>query len=413
LSSTRVEEHSKHFFDPFDVELISSPYHTYDRLLSEEPVHWCAPMQCWVLTRIEDIQAVLNDPNFVVAEQSKTFADLARRAGRNYDPTISVLAAILFFQDGDRHRRDRRTIAKIMNRKMLSQLEPVIKDFAGSLSSKLLGRSEYDAIEEFADPLPQFVMAHILDLPLSDVPILSELLAQLTLIFDMTTMDALDRVNRNITVALDLLKERIVEAKGSSTETALSNIYDATSGSETERLADAAALTLFAYRVGAETTIGLVGFLIRTLIKKPALRQMVRENLALSSTIVSEVLRLESHIRVVRVARTTRAVGGQTIAAGERVMLLLGAANRDPAAFAEPNTLSLVGRNVPDVVFGGGSHFCLGASLARLEGRIALEQFVHLPAVEPAGEESWFPGRVIRRLTRLPVRVIGAGSVGI
>src|SRR5262249_38922360 len=181
---------------------------------------------CWVLTRIEDIQAVLNDPNFVVAEQSKTFADLARRAGRNYDPTISVLAAILFFQDGDRHRRDRRTIAKIMNRKMLSQLEPVIKDFAGSLSSKLLGRSEYDAIEEFADPLPQFVMAHILDLPLSDVPILSELLAQLTLILNMTTMDALDRVNRNITVALDLLKGRIVEAKGSSTETALSNIYD-------------------------------------------------------------------------------------------------------------------------------------------------------------------------------------------
>src|SRR5262249_4999186 len=154
-----------------------------------------------------------------------------------------------------------------------------------------------------------------------------------------------------------------------------------------ERLADAAALTLFAYRVGAETTIGLVGFLIRTLVKKPALRQMVRENLALASTIVSEVLRLESHVRVVRVARTTRAVGGQTIAAGGRVWLFLGGANGDPAALAEPATLSLVGGNVRDVVFGGGPHFCLGASLARLEGRIALEQFVQLPAVEPAGEE--------------------------
>lgn len=414
MSSAKAYEHAKHFFDPFDEGLISSPYHTYDRLLSEEPVHWCAPMRCWVLTRIEDIQAVLNDSNFMAAEPSKTIVELARRAGRNYDPTISVLAATLFFQDGDRHRRDRRTIAKIMNRKMLSQLEPVIKDFAGSLSSKLLGRSEYDVIEEFADPLPQLVMAHILDLPLSDVPILSELLARLTLIFDMTTMDVLDRVNRNVTVALDLLKGRIVKAKEGSTETALSIIYEATSGSETERLTNAAALTLFAYRVGAETTIGLVGFLIRTLIKRPALRQMVRENLALASTIVSEVLRLESNVqRSVRVARTTRAVGGQTIAAGERLMLLLGAANRDPAAFAEPDTLSLVERNVPDVVFGDGSHFCLGASLARLEGRIALEQFVQLPAVEPAGEESWFPGRVIRRLTRLPVRVIGPGSVGI
>src|SRR5262249_33171875 len=156
----------------------------------------------------------------------------ARRAGRNYVPTIRVLDATLFFQDGDRHRRDRRTIAKIMNRKMLSRLEPVIEDFAVSLSSKLLGRSEYDAIEEFADPLPQFVMAHILDLSLSDVPILSELLAQLALIFDMTTMDVLDRVNRNVIAALDLLKGRIVEAKGNSTETALSIIYDATLGSE-------------------------------------------------------------------------------------------------------------------------------------------------------------------------------------
>ena len=408
MSSTRAQEHWKHYFDPFDEGLISSPYPTYDRLRSEEPVHWCAPMRCWVLTRIEDIQAVLNDTNFMAFELSKIYAELARRAGRNYDATISVLDAMPFFQDGDRHRRDRRTIAKIMNRKGLSQLEPVIESFAASLSSKLLGRYEYDAIKEFADPLPQFVMAHILDLPMSDVPILSEVLADLTLLFDITRMDVINCVNRNVITALDLLKGRIVEAIDGSAETALSIIYEATSGSETERLANAAALTLFAYRVGAETTIGLVGFLIRTLIKKPALRRMVRENLALASTIVSEVLRLESNPqRSWRVARITRVIGGQTIAAGERLMLLLGAANRDPAAFAEPDTLSLVGRNVPDVAFGGGSHFCLGASLARLEGRIALEQFVQLPAVEPAGEESWFPGRAIRRLTRLPVRAMG------
>ena len=289
----------------------------------------------------------------------------------------------------------------------------MIEDFAASLSSKLLERSEYDAIEEFADPLPQFVMAHVLDLPMSDVPILGELLAQLTLIFDMTTMDVVERVNRNVIAALDLLKRRIVEAKGGSAETALSILYNATSGSETERLADAAALALFAFRAGAETTIGLVGLLIRTLMNKPALRQTVRENPALASTIVSEVLRLESNVqRAVRVSRTTRVIGGQTIAAGERLMLLLGAANRDPSAFGEPDTLSLVGRNVPDVVFGGGSHFCLGVSLARLEGRIALEQFVQLPAVEPAGEESWFPGRSIRRLMRLPVRVKGSASAG-
>jgi hypothetical protein len=357
---------------------------------------------------MEDIQAVLNDTDFMAVEPSRIVADFARRAGRNYDPTISVLAATLFFKEGDRHRHDRRTIARIVNGKMLSQLGPVIKDFAASLSSKLPGLSEYDAIEEFADPLPQLVMAHILDLPLSDVPILGELLAQLTLVFDMPTLDLYDNVNRKVIVALDLLKERIAEANRGSAETALSMIYDATSGSESERLADAAALALFAYRVGAETTIGLIGLLIRTLIDKPGLHLMVREKPLLASTIVSEVLRLESNVqRSMRISRATRVIGGKTIAAGERLMLLLGAANRDPAAFAEPDDLNLAGRNVPDVVFGGGHHFCLGASLARLEGRIALEQFVQLPPVEQAGEERWYPGRSIRRLTRLPVRVIG------
>ena len=366
------------------------------------------------VTRMEDIQAILNDQDFAAIEYSKVLADLARRADRNYGPAISFLDATLFFKEGDRHRRDRRTIAKIMNRKMLSQLEPVIEDFATSLSSKLFGLSEDDAIERFAEPLPQIVMAHILDIPLSDVSVLGELLAELTLIFDMRTLDVYDSVNRKVIVALDLLKSRINEANRGSEETALSIFYSAASGSEEERLADAAALALFTYRVGAETTIGLLGFLIRTLLDKPGLHQTVRENPALAPGIVSEVLRLESLVqRSVRIARTDRVIGGKSIRAGDRLMLLLGAANRDPAAFAEPDNLSLAGRNVADVAFGAGHHFCLGASLARLEGRIALEQFVQLPSIERAGEERWYAGQSIRRLTRLPVRVSGPASAGL
>jgi cytochrome P450 len=267
--------------------------------------------------------------------------------------------------------------------------------------------SEYDAIEQFADPLPQLVMAHILDLPLSDVPILSELLGQLTLIYDTVPLHVYDNISRRIIVALDLLKERIAEANRGSVETALSIIYDATSGSEVERIGDAAALTLFTLRAGAETTIGLIGLMIRTLIQNAELYHMVRKDPTLAPTIVSEVLRLESNVqRSVRIGRTSRVIGGKSIEAGQPLMLLLGAANRDPAAFAEPDGLSLAGRNAPDVAFGGGHHFCLGASLARVEGRIALQEFVQLPPLEQSGEETWYPGRVIRRLTQLPVRVI-------
>jgi cytochrome P450 len=112
--------------------------------------------------------------------------------------------------------------------------------------------------------------------------------------------------------------------------------------------------------------------------------------------------------RSVRLCQEDRVIGGKTIRAGERLLLLLGAANRDPAAFAAPDDLKVDRGGPPDLVFGAGHHFCLGASLARLEGRIALEHFVRLPPIELAGEESWYPGRSIRRLTRLPVKVVRA-----
>ena len=291
MTSTDAEGAWKDLFDPFDEELVVAPYSQYHRLRSTDPVHWSPPIRAWVLTRMEDIRAVLNDSNFVALAPSKILADLARRAGRNYDPMVRVLDATLFFNEGARHQQDRKTISKIMNHTKLSQLEPVINDLASSLASKLSGLSEYDAIAEFADPLPQYVMAQILGLPVVDVPVLSELLAQLTLIFDPTTLDVYDTVNRKVDTALDLLKSKIAEAAWSTEESGLSILYDGTSGPETQRLADAATTALFAYRVGSETTTGLIGLLIRTLIQQPRLRQMACEKPSLVPTIVSEVLR--------------------------------------------------------------------------------------------------------------------------
>jgi cytochrome P450 len=159
--------------------------------------------------------------------------------------------------------------------------------------------------------------------------------------------------------------------------------------------------------------MGLVGLIIHTLLEQPRLCGLARETPALAPVIVSEILRLESNVqRSLRICRERRVVGGTTIEPGERVLLLIGAANRDPAAFPYPDDVALQKRPTPDVSFGAGSHFCLGASLARLEGRIALEHFLRLPAVEREAEERWYPGRSIRRLIELPVRVVEPASNG-
>ena len=160
--------------------------------------------------------------------------------------------------------------------------------------------------------------------------------------------------------------------------------------------------------------MAMISFLFRALLERPWLRQKIRDDPTFAQTTVSEVLRLESIVqRPLRVCTQTRMIGGKTIQSGDRIMLLLGSANRDPAAFAAPDDLNIEQKARPHVAFGEGHHYCVGASLAQLEGRIALEHLVKLPPIERAGDEKWFAGQTIRRLTRLPVRVVqnpGAGS---
>jgi cytochrome P450 len=414
MASAVTDGVSKGLFDPFDEDLIVAPGAHYRRLRLEDPVHWSPSLRAWLVTRMEDVRNVLNDRSFEALEGAKYISELARRAGRDYSSLIQVLDVTLFYKEGPAHQQTRRTISKIINRIPLSQLKSRIDDIATSLSTRLSNLSEYDAIEEFAEPLPHYVMAYILGLRESDIPTLNELLRQLSLTFDGCTLDVYDNINAKAGVALDLLQSRIAEVVNNDTESGLSGIYEGTSGSESDRLAQSAAIALFTYRVGSETTMSLIGFLIRALLERPWLRQMIHDNPAVAGTAVSEVIRLEGMVqRSLRVCRQARIIGNKTIQSGDCVMVLFASANRDPAAFAAPDDLNLEQTARPDVAFGEGRHYCPGASLTQFEGRVALEHLVKLPAIERAGDEKWYAGRTIRRLTHLPVRVVrnpGAGS---
>ena len=393
-------------FDPFDETLISAPNQFYHRLRSEDSVHWNPTLQCWILTRMEDVVAVLHDKNFVVTNPAQSLTELAARANRDYGPLINVLNAMPLLQEGPRHRQSRQTFAKVINRIPLRELRPVIESIASSLCAKFNGLAEYDAIAVFATPFPQYVIAHMLGLPALDVPVLDGLLARLTLIFDQATLALYDELNAKVATVLHLFKSRISEAIAAREQNGFSIFYAGAAGSHEQKLAEAAASAVFLYRVAAETTIGLMGMLFRVMTERPALIEKLRECPELIPTTVSEVIRLESNIqRSVRISRDTCVIGGKVIRVGERVMLLLGAANRDPTSFQEPDDLKPCGRSIADVAFSAGRHFCLGAGLAHLEGCVALEQMLHLPPIEQAGPEIWYPGFTVRRLQRLPVRI--------
>lgn len=386
-------------FDPFSAELLGEPHPAYRRLREAEPIHWSPPLKSWVMTRVEDVRAVLEDPDFEALETSKVLREIGRRAGRSFEATTRFLDNILFFTTGDAHRHARRTAVKVMNRMPLSRLEPVVVALADGLMDRLPADGRFDVVGAFADPLPQMVMAHILDLPQADVPRLAALLAEATRVFDSADLKALDAIERGMREATELVVARMGDAPESS------GLGMIRAGADT--IEDAAAQALFLYRVGSETTIGMAALIFRTLMDRPDVAERLRADPSLIPFFVSEILRLESSVqRSVRVGQADKRIGGQLIAAGDRVMLLLGAANRDPEGFEEPDSLRLERRG-PDVAFGAGAHSCIGIALSHIEGRVAVERYLrHLPAVR-AGEEEWYVGRTIRRLTRLPVQVQG------
>jgi pimeloyl-[acyl-carrier protein] synthase len=400
-------------FDPFDETLISAPYPTYHRLRSEDPVHWNPTLRCWVLTRMEDVAAVLHDGNFVVSSPAPWLAELAARANRNYDALINLLdRGSPLLQEGSRQRQNRQTIARVLNRVALSELRPAIKTIASSLCAQFRDPEAYDAIAVFAAPFPQYVMAHLLGLPSSDVPVLDDLLARLSLIFDLATLELYDELNAKLITVLDLLKSRISAVIAAGQENGLSIFYGTAPGSHEQKLAEAATAAAFLYRIATEATIGLIGMLFRLTIEKPALIEELRARPELIPATVSEVIRLESNIqRSMRVCCATCEIGGKVIKAGEPLLLLLGAANRDPASFGDPDSLNPHRGGIVDVAFGAGRHFCSGASLAHLEGCVALEQILDLPSIQRAGPEEWYVGRTVRRLRCLPVQVKKTRSI--
>jgi cytochrome P450 len=362
-------------------------------------------LRAWVLTRFEDVAAVFEDEGFEAVNPGEVFAELARKGNRDYRNIIRFLHNTLFFETGEQHKRNRRTAAAIINRVALSRLEPRIADLADRFRVSLSARDDFDAVTDFADPFPQLVMGQILGLREDDATSLGQLIGDTTLVFDPLDLRTCDRIERSLAEAISLVSARLVESVDGDAQSPLALIYNQAGASD--RLADAGAFTLFLYRVGSETTMGLLGFAFRALLDDPALASCLREEPSLISNFVAEALRLESNVqRAFRVSRADKIIGGQLIRAGQRVMLLIGAANRDPALFCNTDEYSLKSRG-PDLAFGAGAHTCLGASLARLEGRIAVERFLTL-SVERAGEDHWYGGRSIRRLTGLRVRATDA-----
>ena len=354
-------------FNPLAPEVIANPYPYYAELRDKAPVIWLESFQCWALSRYADVDFALRNPHLFSSSVFTT------EALGDLNPVPEV-PWILDMNPPD-HTRLRKLANKGFTPRLIRALEPRVQAITQELLEALRGPPEGDLVSTFSGPLPTIVIAEMLGVEpgrRDDFKRWSDDVVSAT----SRPTDEADRARiRKSQVELRAYFERMIERRrtdpGDDVITALVQAEEERDMLSSSEILALAVLLLLA---GNETTTNLIGNAVLSLLDHPDELAKVRADRALVPALVEEVLRYESPVQVVfrRAAQDVELEGGK-IPAGQTVFLLLGSANRDERKFSEPNRFD-VERNPQDHVgFGYGIHYCLGAPLARLEGRKALE----------------------------------------
>lgn len=357
-------------YDPTSASILSDPYDTYDRLRTNDPVHRMRLINGWVLTRYEDVDMVLRDH---------------RRFSKN-DGREDEYRSMLHHDPPD-HTRLRSLVSKAFTPRAVRELHPRVQRIVDDLLSELEGKDRFDLIESLAFPMPVTVIAEMLGVPAQDMDRFKHWSNDISLTIEPSLReDQIRRVERASEKLYDYFESIIEERRREPQDdmiTALLNAEDEGDRLTHEELLGTLVLLLVA---GNETTRNLIGNGMRALLKHPDQLRKLRDNPDLLDSAINELLRFDSPVQLDgRLVHSDVEVAGHRIRAGQRILCAIGAANRDPSAFTEPDKLDIERNESSHIAFGRGIHHCLGAPLAMLEARAAfsalLDRFSHIELV--------------------------------
>ena len=382
----------------FTPEFYRNPYPAYATLRRSDPVHWDEEHQVWLLTRYADVAAAL-------AERR-----LARGAGdlkvEAEDPLRRVLSRMMLFSEPPRHTRLRALANRAFTPRRVEAMRPRIQAIVDELLDAIDGRHELDVIANLAYPLPVMVISEILSLPSADLEQFKRW-SDDVIAYSAGATEAEGRARESVRALLDYFRELAAHLRRSPDGSIMSALVEAeTEGSrldEEELLANAILLLMN----GHETTTDTIANGVLALLQHSDQLDKLRARPSLVTSAVEELMRYDGAVQL-RGVRSTRdlQIGGTLIGSGQTVFMVIGAANRDPAQFPEPDRLDI--ERVPNrhLELGHGIHFCLGAALARAESQIAINSLLARRSyLELASEHlEWKSIPVFRGLLSLPVR---------
>jgi hypothetical protein len=390
-------------FNPMDPEFVADPYPMYHRLRAEDPVHH-SPLGFWVLTRYPDVMAMLRDPRLI---KEPIAAFVAARFGMAVPPGLGLS---MLDRDPPDHTRLRGLVSKAFTPRALERLRPEIQQIVDGLLDEVEARGSMDLVEEFAYPLPVRVICEMLGVPVKDHERFKAWGLDIARGLDAIMLPPDSEVGqRSVSgrrALADYFRELIAERRAAPRDDMLSALIAAEEAGDKLNEEELLATCILLLVAGHETTVNLIGNGTLALLRHPDQLRKLRERPGLIGTAVEELLRFDGPVqRTARIPSEDITIGGQTIPKGEMVMPFLGAADRDPTQFSDPDRLDITRADNRHIAFGMGIHFCLGAPLARLEGQIAINTLLaRLPKLALATDRPQFrQSLTLRGLQALPL----------
>jgi cytochrome P450 len=386
------------YYDPYDVAINADPYPVFRRLREEAPLYYNEQHDFYAVSRYDDVQRGLGDPDTFISSRGGILELI--KADMEMPP------GTLIFEDPPIHTIHRRLLSRVFTPKRVAALEPQIRDFCARSLDPLLGSGGFDFVGDLGAQMPMRVISMLLGIPEPDQEAVR------------------DRVDANLRTEAgkpmevtahfadgDMFGEYIDWRAEHPSDDLMTDMLNAEFEDETETTRHLTREEILTYvfvvaGAGNETTTRLIGWAGKTLAEHPDQRRELVEDPSLIPNAIEELLRFEPPApHVGRYVARDAAFHGRTVPAGSAMLFLVGAANRDDRRYPDADRFDIHRKVGQHLTFGYGVHFCLGAALARLEGRIALDELLkRFPEWEVDYENARLaPTSTVRGWETLPV----------
>lgn len=385
----------------------ADPYPLYAWFREHHPV--LETPETVILSRFADIKAVLADPRFGVTFTLDEEGSFTRQRGGLDTPAAQQWGRFMLFKDPPDHTRLRRLIAKAFARRSLEAIRPQIHAITDRLLDQAAARGGMDAVADFALPLPIAVICALVGIPLEEAERFRRWVDDTARFLDVQhTPESIARMNMAHMELIACIEDFVERRRQHLGDDLISELIRTEEQGDRLTKDEVVAMVDMLFQAGHESPANLIGIAILTLLRHPEQTALLRADPALMPRAIEEILRYDSPVQIGgRRALEDTEIADVRVPAGMRATFLVGAAHRDPARFSDPDRFDIRREDGEVLSFGGGIHFCIGATLARMETEIALATLMQrFSRIALATEDLvWRPHALQRGLEALPITV--------